>query len=203
MSTSGKIIVLDNFYDDPFAVRRLALSCKYRDIAAENYPGYQSLAPVISRSVLERLGTAVGATIDYAASRQMMGFFRYIPEHKTSRLKVHTDMLDWTVVIYLTPDGDPTAGTRFYRHRATGLYGPPSRAQMRRFGYRSFADYERRVVVPDTLKPQAWEEVDAVDYRFNRCVIFKANEMFHSHHKGFGDGLTTARMTQNFFFNVR
>jgi hypothetical protein len=112
-------------------------------------------------------------------------------------------LVDWTAVVYLTPDPDPSCGTSFYRHKGTGLYGPPNRHQMKNFNFDDFTDYENQVVEKDTLDPTAWEVVRDVENRFNRCVMFRSSELFHAHSRAFGIDRTSARLTQNFFFKTK
>lgn len=203
MNISDKFIVVDDFYKDPMRVRDFAKSLQYRDISKENYPGYQSFNNYISNGLVKKLEGIIGSEIDVEKSKELMGYFRWIPHGKQSRLKVHTDCMDWTVVIYLTPNGARDAGTQFYKHKRTGLYGPPDEEFSKKMGYENFTDYENKVVEPDTLDDSCWEVVHTIDYKFNRCVIFKAAELFHSHSSTFGECIETARMTQNFFFDVK
>lgn len=196
-----KVIVLDNFYKNPDAVRRFALSLDYEDQSTPNYPGHQSVIPCLSKSIVARLEHEVGAKIDVEQSRGQMGYFRFIFASGKSRLKVHTDMLDWTVVIYLSPNCPPEVGTNLYRHKHTGLIGPPKPDELTELGYQSFEDFEQKVVVADTLNDNAWEITRRIEYRYNRCLLFKANELFHAHSKGYGDRFDNGRLTQNFFFN--
>jgi hypothetical protein len=202
-NVANKYHVIDNFYENPDSVRDLALSLDYIDISKDNYPGYQSSFPCLGNGVIQKFESYIQGEVDVESSRALMGHFRWIPGHGESRLKVHTDMLDWTVVIYLSPDGPKEAGTNIYRHKETGLIGPPDSELMKKLGFSSFKEYEDKIVVPDTLDPDAWEIIDNIEYQYNRCLLFKANELFHSHTNGFGSVLKDARMTQNFFFNVK
>lgn len=198
-----EIFVIDDFYREPERVRQFALELDYENQSTPNYPGFQSTVPCLSEAVANKFATVVGGEIDWAWSRDQMGFFRYIYAGGKSRIKVHTDMNDWTVVVYLAPHCPANVGTRFYRHRATQLSGPPTATQMAQFGYTSFTDYEEKLIEKDTLVEAAWEVIDEVDYRFNRCIIFRADRRFHSHAEGYGYDPATARLTQNFFFNVK
>lgn len=197
------LYVIDNFYKDPNRVRELALSLDYETNSTPNYPGPQSVLPVMSDSLAKKLSDTVGCEIEWSWSEKQMGFFRYILADGKSRLKVHTDMNDWTVVIYLSPHCPKHIGTKFYRHRATGLLGPPNAEEQSKFGFTSFADYEKKLLVPDTLNDTAWDVVDEVEYVYNRCIIFRADTQFHSHSDGWGTDRESARLTQNFFFNVK
>jgi hypothetical protein len=197
----GKIIVLDSFFAEPDLVREFALKQEYENERVPNYPGFQSVERFLSKVVIAKLEAAIGARIDLETCAGSMGYFRYILANGRSRLKVHTDLYDWTVVIYLSPYCPAQLGTTFYRHLRTGLYGPPCPSVYDEFGFKDFQDYEKKVVEADTLNEKAWEIAGSVENRYNRCLIFKASELFHSHTGGHGTHKHDARLTQNFFFN--
>jgi len=195
-------IIIDGFYSNPDAVRALALSLEYENLSTPNYPGFQSTRPCVSSSAIHALERAIGGPIDLDRSRSQLGFFRYITKSGKSRLHVHTDLTDWSAVVYLSPTSSPGSGTTFYRHRRTALIGPPSSDQMARMGFTDFSDYERQVVLPDTLDPAAWDVTTEIENLYNRCVIFRSSKLFHSHGGAFGSSLTDARLTQNFFIRT-
>ncbi len=201
----SELYIIDDFYQNPDQVRNFALSLNYENKSTPNYPGFQSEIPCLSESVIQKFEKIVGAKIDLESSRDKMGYFRYILEGGSSRLKVHTDMTDWTVVVYLASTFPNTkkVGTNLYQHKRTGLYGPPSGEGMKVLGYNDLKDFEEKVVVPDTLDDQAWDVVKTVPFKYNRCVVFKASKLFHSHANGFGFEAQDGRLTQNFFFNTQ
>ena len=196
------VIVIDNFYRDPMRVREFALSLEYENETVPNYPGFQSRIPALSQGAIDKLSSAIGDSIDLDICRHLMGYFRYITYSGNSRLHVHLDGYDWTCVIYLTPNPAAGTGTSFYRHRRTGLIGPPSLAQMKVMGFQDFDDFEDQVVEIDTLDDSAWELLGHVENQFNRCVIFPASRLFHSHSSAFGKGIEDGRLTQNFFIQT-
>lgn len=202
MNFDNKIIVVDNFYKDPHAVRNFALSLEYESKSVKNYPGFQSCLPVVSASLSSKLESLLSAKINKDVSHKQMGYFRYITKNGCSRLHVHTDMVDWTGVIYLSPDPDPKAGTVFYQHKRTKLYGPPTNEEMLKMGFVNFEDYEDKIIEIDTLDRDAWDVAMQVENKFNRIVLFRSSELFHSHSESFGADLVSSRLTQNFFMNV-
>jgi Rps23 Pro-64 3,4-dihydroxylase Tpa1-like proline 4-hydroxylase len=66
-------------------------------------------------------------------------------------------------------------------------------------GISNFKDYEEKIIEKDTLNSDAWEVVQQIENKFNRCVIFKSNQLFHSHTQAFGKAKEDSRLTQNFF----
>jgi hypothetical protein len=74
---------------------------------------------------------------------------------------------------------------------------------MMKFKFDNFTDYENQIVEKDTLDSNAWEVVREIENRFNRCVMFRSSELFHSHSRAFGTDRASARLTQNFFFKTK
>ena len=104
MNYESKIIIIDNFYKNPMAVRDFALSMEFENESTPNYPGYQSILPAISQHAINKFESILNATIDLDKCKNLMGYFRYITQTGKSRLHVHTDLFDWTAVIYLSPN---------------------------------------------------------------------------------------------------
>lgn len=197
-----KILIVDNFYKDPVAVRSLALKAKYRDVTQLNYPGFQSLNAYTSKALEEKIAGALGRPLNIDLAAHTFGKFRIMLRETGSRLKVHLDgASDWTGVLYLNPTEQCLGGTAFYRHRRTGLEGRVSTARSRELGYDSWAELEQSIIEPDSLNHEAWEEMAFVGMKFNRLVLFKGNELFHCHTHSFGENWENGRMTQNFFFD--
>lgn len=196
------VLVFDDFYKNPDAVRSLALNASYRDVRSLNYPGYQSELTFVSQPVREKFAQILGRPLDIPINSTTFGKFRVMLKETGSRLKVHVDgACDWTGVLYLNPPESAEGGTAFYRHKETGLEGPPTPTELERFGYTSWFEMERHVIERDTLNTDAWQETMFVGMKYNRLVLFRGGELFHCHTHSFGTNLEDGRMTQNFFFN--
>ncbi|HEY1078975.1 MAG TPA: DUF6445 family protein [Bdellovibrio sp.] len=196
------VIVIDDFYQNPDAVRDLALSAEYKDVTQLNYPGYQSIKAYSSDALTSKFADILGRRLDIDPAKHTFGKFRIMLKETGSRLKVHLDgFSDWTGVLYLNPEKSCEGGTAFYRHRATGLDGRVSIDKVNQLGFDSWNSLEKSIIEPDTMRMEAWEEQMYVAMKFNRLVLFKGNEMFHCHTHSFGLGKLDGRMTQNFFFN--
>jgi hypothetical protein len=196
------IVVIDNFYKNPEAVRKLALSAEYKDVTKLNYPGFQSIKTYSSESIVNQFSEVLGREVSVDPARHTFGKFRIMLKETGSQLKVHLDGLsDWTGVLYLNPSESCEGGTAFYRHRATGLDGRVSEEKTRSFGHDKWETLEKSIIEPDTLNSSAWEEMMFVAMKFNRLVLFRGGEFFHCHTHSFGHDIIDGRMTQNFFFN--
>jgi hypothetical protein len=196
------LIVVDDFYQDPDAVRKLALAAEYKDVTKLNYPGFQSVKTYSSPALVLKFSQILGRDLIADPAAHTFAKFRIMLKESGSVLKVHLDGLtDWTGVLYLTPPDLCEGGTAFYKHKTTGLYGRASEEKIRSLGYEDWESLERDIVEPDTLDSSAWEEAMYVGMKFNRLVLFRGAELFHSHTHSFGRSKETGRMTQNFFFN--
>jgi hypothetical protein len=88
----------------------------------------------------------------------------------------------WSGVVYLSPDAPPSAGTSFWRNRATG---------------KCVASFDERY----HYDPAEFELAYLTENRFNRAVLFREN-IWHRVEHGFGEG-NDARLTQTLFFETR
>ena len=197
-----KIVVADNFYADPDAVRRTALNDTFKDFGKYNYPGWQASKMIKSSQLWPRFESILGAPLCRGADRFAFGAFRVISEQTGKLVKVHADtIVDWAAMVYLSPDAPSDGGTGFFRHKATGLTGPPTEERARKLGYPDRASFEENVVRPDMANLDRWELVGQVAPRYNRFVAFRGCELYHAPLRGWGDSPGNARMTHSFFFD--
>lgn len=188
------IIILDNFYENPQQVRKLAMTAQYKDVTQLNYPGYQSLHNYASNGVHQKIEKAINSKITFNPDGHTFGKFRIMLKETSSQLKIHLDgQSDWTGVLYLNPEENCHGGTGFYTHKLTGLDGPTKDI--------NWHHTDKNIIEPDTLNQQAWIQTNFVAMKFNRLVLFRGNQLFHSHTESFGTNLQTGRLTQNFFFH--
>ena len=198
------LIVVDNFYKDPEKVRDLALNTKYMDVTSLNYPGFQSIKTFSTDELLKSFEKIIGVGLTLKQSQLTFGKFRIMLAGKESRLKVHIDgVSDWTGLVYLNLPESCKGGTAFYRHKETGLEGRLPEVEVHGMGFSSWNELEKQLVSKDTLLQDQWEETMFVGMKFNRLVLFKGNNLFHSHTCSFGDKNENGRLTQNFFFDER
>ena len=101
-------------------------------------------------------------------------FFR-VTNEDTEQAYIHSDREtgNWTCVCYLSEHEQPS-GTAFFRHKPTGLIEMPSFQEMKDMGI--FEELKADIVSRD---PDKWEQIDYVEGKFNRALIFYA-PLFHS-----------------------
>jgi len=176
-----KIIVIDDFYPDPGAIRQRALSAEYP--ISGNYPGKRSL-PWLDDGIKERFERIIGRPITYWPETYN-GAFQWVTEKDKSW--IHRDKTDWSVVVYLTPDAPIDGGTKLYIHKETRW---------------SIADTDEKDnrLNQDSRNEEAWHIVDRIGNLYNRAVLFRGRNS-HMSDRYFGTDLNTGRLFQTFFFN--
>lgn len=201
------LIVLDNYYADPDAVRRLALEQKYERAAGASYPGREAVARDRNWSETRQdLRRHISDSVDAPCPKKPVfpqGKFRiaFGVDQETRTDGVHVDLQPWSGVIYLSRPEDCRGhgAIGFYRNKRTGAD-------------RVTPQFERVVLRPwQNLSPEAfrdkwweysrdpdeWEEVQRLENRFNRAVLLQAH-CFHASIGVFGDSMDTGRLTQHF-----
>jgi hypothetical protein len=197
---SDTVFVVDEFYENPSAVRAFALSVDFglRQHGA-NFPGQESEQSFAATNIEAKFSEILGRKVSPFSESHIYGRFRYALANEMGATDVHIDDSDWTAVIYLTPCQKPSGGLTFYQHVATGLTSVPDRQMLKTLNYNSKVQFDSEVVYTDTKTPDAWRAVASIGYKFNRCVIFRGNQLFHGISSTFGTTLSDARLTQNFF----
>jgi Family of unknown function (DUF6445) len=172
------IIVIDDFYSNPYEVRNFALEQEFN--VAGNYPGLRT-QPLINDSTKHGLRDILfqssGEVIDWQ-DNQYTGCFQLC--YDNDKTWVHTDAFNtWSGVVYLTPDAPLEAGTALYRHKRTG----------------------HRTDLGEVYEPQdysKWEVTDMVGNVFNRLILFRGN-LWHAANGYFGNTRASGRLIQTFF----
>ncbi|GDY33852.1 DUF6445 family protein [Gandjariella thermophila] len=199
-------IVYDDFYRDPISVRDLALRSSWldpkisdgREYSRETEKGYYTDA------IVDKLARIVGRRIVFDAKRMGFGVFAFYPASAAVDVSTHFDDTSWSGIVYLMPDelNRTNSGLAFYRHRESGLTGPPDDEQARELGYADSQTWIQEVYYRDKLTPEAWQRTSFVGARFNRLVLLNGARLFHRASDGFGTTAADARLTQRFFFDI-
>lgn len=190
MNTS--LLVIDDFYDDPYKVRDYALSLQFT--RRGNFPGFRT-TNFLSEKTKEDIQKAIlpfGGKIknwfsdtkdSYSGSFQICTY--------SDRTWIHTDSYNnWAGVLYLTPDAPISSGTSFYRNK----------------------EYSRTRFIDDNIGRELdlrdncfdytkWEETDVISNKFNRLILFRS-DMYHASSEHFGYLTTNCRLTQVFFLDA-
>ncbi len=195
-------LVIDDFYEDPDTVRELALG-QYYETDPALYTGRRSSARFLSESMMVRFRTWLGARslgVEYHHS----GSFQCA--EASHKVCVHADPCTFAGVVYLSPDAPSSAGTSFFRHRATGAtHGPTADDAARRNvpleALRAELFRSNIYDADDAKIDEVWDRVDRVGNVYNRLVLWDGMRL-HAASGYFGDSLETGRLVQVFFFNA-
>jgi hypothetical protein len=188
------IIVIDNFYENPFEIREFALNLKYE--IKDYYPGKRSESYANERhktifdKILEPYGEKINAFCSNDNKDTDNGTFQYTVSNDRSWIHSDNDLTNWAGIIYLTPNAPETSGTCFYKFKDGTMNSDESRFLK--------TDDERQLYCRDMTK---WSKVDIVGNVFNRLVLFDSRR-FHASMDYFGDNIKNGRLFQVFFFST-
>lgn len=168
------IIVVDNWYDKPEEIRKIALEAKYTKNEAY-YKGTRSDERFRFPFLKERIELLIGKPIT-KWDMDVNGKMQYTTV--LDPIVYHRDSQRFAGAVYLTPNAPYEAGTSFYIEKQNGI------------------KYEADHIHYDKT---SFMEVDKVANMFNRLVIWPGTAL-HSASSNFGDKIDNARLTQIFFF---
>lgn len=180
-----KLIITDDFYNNPNSVRSYALSQSFE--VRGNYPGLRTkpyLPDDVKNAIQYIVYNAGGKVTDWMETAGYTGAFQICTAQ--DRTWIHADSYNtWAAVCYLTPDAPISSGTALYRHKASGDYERADNSQPHLDGN----DYTK------------WERTDYVANKYNRLVMYRGN-LYHASLDYFGDTYQNGRLFQTFFFNT-
>lgn len=197
-SPSCGLIVIDNFYNNPYETREFVLTQEF--LVRGNYPGQRTISYANDnlKSIIQKYVEPFGGNIiDFPIPKQdgsdAAGIYNGSFQFTTSRDRswVHIDGYNnWAGVLYLTPNAPLTSGTSFYK-----FYDGTTCAKDMEIldNKQSIDNYSQ-----DMTK---WEKVDQVGNVFNRLILFNSNR-FHMSMDYFGYKLENGRLFQVFFFST-
>jgi hypothetical protein len=184
-----RLFVVDNFYEDPVAVRDFALGQLFFD--DEGYLGMRTRKQFFFEGVKERIESIIGEKISDWENQPMNGRFQTCKAG--TPLVYHCDDQRWAAMVYLTPDAPVECGTSFYRHKKTKKH------------HNSQINWEKREELEifnqlTFLDKTPYEMVDTVGNVFNRLVIFDGG-LIHAASEYFGWDIPSSRLFHMYFFN--
>ncbi|MCH9687213.1 MAG: hypothetical protein K0V04_37610 [Deltaproteobacteria bacterium] len=220
-TTRYPILIVDNVYRHPQAVRDFALSLPYTPLGAggpgarADLPDTSTIGP-LRRLVQQHVGDAYGWPLSTSDAPDPTGtrFHRMrsnADEGPPAVSMPHIDRVMLAGVVYLNLPQQCRGGTKFFRHRATGIcewrvrtaeaVAPSAVSAVMELGFDNdyrqgvldgrWQDYdELRSMIfhgpegpPDFMAEgsEDWIQIDAVDMRWNRLICFPGF-VFHTSH---------------------
>lgn len=179
--------IVDNFYQDPYAVRKFALEQEYLEGGiGRGFIGRRTHQQFLWPHLKPAFERIMNRTITKWEEHGMNGRFQIAWAGEP--LVYHCDAQQWAGMIYLTPNAPPQTGTTMWQHNSSGVrhHSDPLVDQ-------AFATNTR-------LDRTPYQPVDVAGNVFNRLVIFNGG-CIHSASEYFGDNNQNGRLWQMFFFD--
>ena len=175
--------VVDDFYQDPHAVREFAMKQKFSE-NPQCHKGSRTEEQFFVPGTKEAFERIMGIKIEEWESHGMNGRFQYCTAEDP--LVYHCDLQRWAAMIYLTPDAPYHTGTNLYAHK--------NRMRNSRQG-----DIDSCFTggYYDSTK---FDLVDSIGNVFNRLFLFDA-QAIHAAAEYFGQTMTDSRLYHIFFFD--
>tara|TARA_Y100000356_G_C11212106_1_gene264020 strand:- start:216 stop:968 length:753 start_codon:yes stop_codon:yes gene_type:complete len=185
------VLVIDNFYNNPDAVREYAMTRDFVERGYHGAVGHRTLTPKHFKGVKEKFESILGKKM---AKGKELGGWEYstngVFQHCMAEdpFVIHADDQKWAAMIYLTPDAPVECGTTLYRHKKTGQ----DRVEKK-------SDWN--VFKNNYYDPTPFEVVDVIGNKYNRMILFDARHI-HAASQYFGDSIENDRLFQLYFFNT-
>lgn len=178
-------LVVDNFYENPDAVRQFALQCDFKEHKSQ-HKGARTDATYRFHGLKERFEYLLGTKIKNWDFYCTNGTFQYCIGG--DQIVYHHDEQQYAGVLYLTPDAPVQGGTCFYRSKHTKKN-------------KVTADEHKVVFNKGFLDPTEFERMDTLANVYNRLVLFDA-KLIHAGNDYFGTTKENGRLFQLFFFDL-
>ena len=180
--------IVDNFYQDPDAIRKMALEQEYdQGGIGKYYIGNRTRQQFLFPGLKEEFEYIMNRRIEKWEEHGMNGRFQVCREGEP--LVYHCDPQQWAGMLYLTPNAPYQSGTSTHALKGTDVrhISDPDIAKCFRPGSQN-------------LDRTIFEPVDTFGNVYNRLVIFNAGYL-HSATDYFGYNNDNCRLWQMFFFD--
>lgn len=195
-NASADFLVVDNFYDDPDAVRDFALKQKFT--ADENYhKGSRTERRFLSDETHKKFESLLNKKIDDWYAHGVNGVFQYCTAEDA--VVYHYDEQTYAATIYLTPDAPPQCGTSFFRSKHNKI-SKVTEHEANNLG-KSRSELDQEIFQTGFYDKTNLELIDVVGNVYNRLVIWNA-KLIHSASEYFGNDKTNSRLFHLFFFDA-
>jgi hypothetical protein len=200
------VTVIDNFYENPDAIREFALAQQYKyrheepDSLQYVYPGCRTkdifdLDKSLQEKVLKKLVSVFHIPEHDYMQWAISTSFQSVSE-AYGRGVIHTDNnIIFAGVIYLTPNAPLNSGTSIYRTNKTFTQEAYKLASDQ-----NDARFKTGEIVMDTSFHSMFDEVITINNVYNTLIIFEG-DIFHSANNFFGTTLNDSRLAQVFFIS--
>ncbi len=175
--------VVDNFYDNPDAIREYALRQEFH--FSDYHRGRRTEDQFEIPGTKEAFERIMGIKIREWESHGMCGRFQFCTSQDP--IVYHNDGQTWAAMLYLNPDAPYSTGTSLYAHKNGA----------RRTSDPNFND---QIYAGGFFDRTKFELVDSIGNVFNRLFIFDAQNI-HAASEYFGQTKEDSRLFHIFFFD--
>jgi glycosyltransferase involved in cell wall biosynthesis len=179
-----RLFIVDNFYDDPDAIRQFALNLEF-EADIRWYKGLRSTSKFKPAGLKEAFESIIGEKITVWDEHHFNGCFQITTADDPQ--VYHHDVQKWAAMIYLSPNAPIESGTRLHRSKISGA----------RHAHDEGIDQAFSGGFIDSTK---FDTVDNAGNIYNRLVIMDAL-LIHSAGPYFGTDTGTGRLIHLFFFD--
>lgn len=199
------VTIVENFYDNPDAVRTFALSQKYQfrhQIKGAKYvfPGCRTKdISIINKPLFENVSKKIislfhNADHDYM-QWQITTSFQSVSEEYGQGV-IHTDHNTvFAAVLYLTPDAPLAAGT--------SLFKPNNQFDQEKYEWylkENDQRFDDGKIIMDTSYHAMFDEIVRINNVYNTLILYEGRH-YHAANQFFGKNLKDSRLAQVFFVN--
>jgi glycosyltransferase involved in cell wall biosynthesis len=185
-STTKRMFIVDNFYDNPDEIREFALKQEFKE-DIRWYKGMRTTRCYRTEAMKRAFENIMGEKIYRWNEYDMNGVFQITTANDVQ--VYHHDVQKWAAMIYLTPNAPLESGTRLHKSKINGVN-----------------HYSQGNILIDEAFSSGFYDstkfhlVDSAGNVYNRLVIMDA---MHIHSAGpyFGTTPETGRLTHLFFFD--
>jgi hypothetical protein len=199
------VTIVENFYENPNAVRTFALNQKYQyrdQMKSVNYvfPGSRTKdLSAINKPLFENVSKKMislfhNSEYDYMGWTISTRFQSVTEEYGRGVIHVDTDSI-FAAVLYLTPDAPLNSGT--------SLFKPNKYFDKEKYD-RCLKENDKRFIggenVMDTSYHHMFDEVVKINNVYNTLILYEGRH-YHAANQFFGKTLKDSRLAQVFFVN--
>lgn len=204
LQLKGNVVIIDNFYEDPFKIREEALNLEYYEPGYSHgfkdgsggFPGRMTKNSFYPKDLHKNLSKILSKNL-FPRKYSDYGYFRITTteDEKVKPTLIHTDSAlssfpDNALVglVYLSLDehSNNIVGTTLHKHL-------PTNSEL-------LKDYNHKSQLLATnafYDNTQWEETHAIQFKFNRLILYPPYN-FHKIGKSFGDCKENGRLIQLF-----
>jgi len=199
------VAVIENFYEDPDAVRKTALAQQYTFChEVENidyvYPGSRTQdLSLIDKNLFDKICTKLVSTFHNAEHDvmrwQIISSFQSVDEQYGQGVIHQDDNTIFAGVLYLTPNAPLESGTSLFKPNSSF-----DEAQYKKVLEENDVRFKQGQIAMDTSYHSMFDEIVRVNNVYNTLIIYEGRH-YHAANQFFGKKLKDSRLAQVFFVN--